>query len=326
MSDKMIIGLVGNQNAGKTTLFNALTGQNATIGNWPGVTIERKEGHIKGEKSLLLVDTPGVYSLSPYTSEEQVTRSFCLDANPDLIVNIVDATAMERSLYLTTQLMELDADVIVAMNMADILEKKGIHIDFKKLEEELGVSIVRISAKTGEGIDDLISLIRERKYRKNPKKKIFAPDIEKELDHLQNDLYNELEDKRELRFSAVKLFENDPFYQALNNGSTKKEVAALEKKYDMDAEQIIADGRYQYVTKIKQECCIQSPMPESLTDKLDKIVLNKFLALPIFLLAIGLMYFLSVGVVGSITSDFIDALFNGSTSISIFFHEVPFEI
>lgn len=326
MSDKMIIGLVGNQNAGKTTLFNALTGQNATIGNWPGVTIERKEGYIKGEKSLLLVDTPGVYSLSPYTSEEQVTRSFCLDANPDLIVNIVDATAMERSLYLTTQLMELDADVIVAMNMADILEKKGIHIDFKKLEEELGVSIVRISAKTGEGIDDLISLIRDRKYRKNPKKKIFAPDVEKELDHLQNDLYNELEDKRELRFSAVKLFENDPFYQALNNGSTKKEVASLEKKYDMDAEQIIADGRYQYVTKIKQECCAQSPMPESLTDKLDKIVLNKFLALPIFLLAIGLMYFLSVGVVGSITSDFIDALFNGSTSISIFFHEVPFEI
>lgn len=142
MSDKTIIGLVGNQNAGKTTLFNALTGQNATIGNWPGVTIERKEGYIKGEKSLLLVDTPGVYSLSPYTSEEQVTRSFCLDANPDLIVNIVDATAMERSLCLTTQLMELDADVIVAMNMADILEKKGIHIDFKKLEEELGVSIV----------------------------------------------------------------------------------------------------------------------------------------------------------------------------------------
>lgn len=322
----MIIGLVGNQNAGKTTLFNALTGQNATIGNWPGVTIERKEGYIKGSEDLLLVDTPGVYSLSPYTSEEKVTRSFCLDSAPNLIINIVDATAMERSLYLTTQLMELDCDVIVAMNMADILEKKGIAIDFKKLEEELGVSVVRISAKTGEGIDNLISLIKERKYKKNPKKQIFAPDVEKELLHLQNDLYNELEDKKELRFSAVKLFENDPYYQALSNESTRKEVSELEKTYDMDREQIIADQRYQYVTKLKQNCCIEKAMPESTTDKLDKIVLNKYLALPIFLLVIGLMYFLSVGVVGSITSDFIDALFNGSTTIDIFFHEVPFEI
>ena len=322
----MIIGLVGNQNAGKTTLFNALTGQNATIGNWPGVTIERKEGYIKGSEDLLLVDTPGVYSLSPYTSEEKVTRSFCLDSAPNLIINIVDATAMERSLYLTTQLMELDCDVIVAMNMADILEKKGITINFKKLEEELGVSVVRISAKTGEGIDNLISLIKERKYKKNPKKQIFAPDVEKELLHLQNDLYNELEDKKELRFSAVKLFENDPYYQALSNESTRKEVSELEKTYDMDREQIIADQRYQYVTKLKQNCCIEKAMPESTTDKLDKIVLNKYLALPIFLLVIGLMYFLSVGVVGSITSDFIDALFNGSTTIDIFFHEVSFEI
>ena len=326
MSENMIIGLVGNQNAGKTTLFNALTGQNATIGNWPGVTIERKEGYIKGSEDLLLVDTPGVYSLSPYTSEEKVTRSFCLDSAPNLIINIVDATAMERSLYLTTQLMELDCDVIVAMNMADILEKKGITIDFKKLEEELGVSVVRISAKTGEGIDNLISLIKERKYKKNPKKQIFAPDVEKELLHLQNDLYNELEDKKELRFSAVKLFENDPYYQALSNESTRKEISELEKTYDMDREQIIADQRYQYVTKLKQNCCIEKAMPESITDKLDKIVLNKYLALPIFLLVIGLMYFLSVGVVGSITSDFIDALFNGSTTIDIFFHEVPFEI
>ena len=273
-----------------------------------------------------MVDTPGVYSLSPYTSEEKVTRSFCLDSAPNLIINIVDATAMERSLYLTTQLMELDCDVIVAMNMADILEKKGIAIDFKKLEEELGVSVVRISAKTGEGIDNLISLIKDRKYKKNPKKQIFAPDVEKELLHLQNDLYNELEDKKELRFSAVKLFENDPYYQALSNESTRKEVSELEKTYDMDREQIIADQRYQYVTKLKQNCCIEKQMPESITDKLDKIVLNKYLALPIFLLVIGLMYFLSVGVVGSITSDFIDALFNGSTTIDIFFHEVPFEI
>lgn len=324
----MTIGLVGNQNAGKTTLFNALTGENATIGNWPGVTIERKEGYIKGnkEKDLLLVDTPGVYSLSPYTSEEKVTRSFCLDAHPELIINIVDATALERSLYLTTQLMELDCDVIVAMNMADILEKNGITIDFAKLQEELGVSVVRISAKTGEGIDALIRMIRERAYLKNPKKKIYAADVQKEIDHLENDLRSELEESHNVRFGAVKLFERDPYYKTLNNSSTSHEVEALEKTYDMDSEQIIADQRYEFVTKIKADCCHQKPMPESFTDRLDKIVLNRWLCLPIFLLVIGFMYFLSVGLVGSLTSDFIDALFNGATEIDIFWHSVPFEI
>lgn len=322
----MTIGLIGNQNAGKTTLFNALTGQNATIGNWPGVTIERKEGLIRGNKELVLVDTPGVYSLSPYTSEEKVTRQFCLDQNPDLIINIVDATSLERSLYLTTQLMELDSDVIVAMNMADILEKKGISIDFEKMQKRLGVSVVRISAKTGEGIDELISLIRDRGYLPNPKRSIYAADIQEEISHLEGDLSAELEDKKEIRFAAVKLFEKDPFYQALDNVSTKKEVAALEEKYDMDAEQIIADQRYQFVTSVTGECLVEKEMPESVTDKIDRIVLNRYLALPVFLLVIGLMYFLSIGVVGSVTSDFIDALFNGSTSIDIFFHEIPFEI
>ena len=326
MKDSMTIGLIGNQNAGKTTLFNALTGQNATIGNWPGVTIERKEGVIRGTKDLILVDTPGVYSLSPYTSEEKVTRQFCIDQNPDLIINIVDATSMERSLYLTTQLLELDADVIVAMNMADILEKKGINIDFKKLEERLGVSVVRISAKTGEGIDRLISLIKTHGYRPNPKRNIYASDVAEELHHLEMDLSQELEDKKELRFAAVKLFEKDPFYQALNNVSTRKEVSALEERYDMDAEQIIADQRYQYVTSVKADCLVEKEMPESITDKIDRIVLNRYLALPIFLLVIGLMYFLSIGVIGSVTSDFIDALFNGSTTIGIFFQEVPFSI
>ena len=328
MSDSMLIGLVGNQNAGKTTLFNALTGQNATIGNWPGVTIERREGFIQAgkDKSRKLVDTPGVYSLSPYTSEEKVTRSFCLEGNPDLIINIVDATSRERSLYLTTQLRELDCDVIIARNRADILEKKGITIDFKKLEEELGVSVVRISAKTGEGIQDLIHIIQEKKYRKNPKKKIYAPDVQKEIDHLEGDLSNELEESKNSRFGAVKLFERDPYYKALDNSSTREEISALEKKYDRDSEQIIADQRYCFVTAVKKDCCIQKKIPESITDKLDKVVLNRFLALPIFLIVIGLRYFISVGFVGSLTSDFIDALFNGSETINVFFHEVPFSI
>lgn len=320
------IGLVGNQNAGKTTLFNALTGMNATVGNWPGVTIERKEGFIKGGQDLLLVDTPGVYSLSPYTDEEKVTRKFCLDTHPDLIINIIDATALERSLYLTTQLAELNTDVIVALNMADILEANGISIDVAKLQEQLGLSVVRISAKTGEGINELIDIIRKGKYLRNSHLKIYAEDVQKEIDHLESDLNTELEESRNPKFAAVKLFERDPYFHALTNSSTEDEVKSIETIYGMDAEQIIADQRYDFVTKIKAECCTEKEMPESLTDKLDKIFLNRWAALPIFILVMGVVYFLSVGIVGSLTSDFIDALFNGADSIEVFYHSVPFQV
>jgi|LAHS01.1.fsa_nt_gb ferrous iron transport protein B len=318
------LGLVGNQNAGKTTLFNALTGMNATVGNWPGVTIERKEGFIKGGQDLILVDTPGVYSLSPYTDEEKVTRKFCLDAHPDLIINIIDATALERSLYLTTQLAELNTDVIVALNMADILEANGITIDTAKLSQELGLTVVRISAKTGEGIDTLISTIRNNKYLRNPHLKIYAEDVQKEIDHLEGDLNHELEEAHNPKFAAVKVFERDPYFHALTNSATEDEVKAIETNYGMDAEQIIADQRYDFVTKVKGDCCTEKEMPESLTDKLDKVFLNKWAAIPLFLLIMAFVYFLSVGVVGSLTSDFIDALFNGSTEISILQWTIPF--
>ncbi|MCH4228156.1 MAG: ferrous iron transport protein B [Bacilli bacterium] len=320
------IGLVGNQNSGKTTLFNALTGMNASVGNWPGVTIERKEGYLKGGKDYMLVDTPGIYSLSPYTDEEKVTRRFCLESKPDLIINIIDATALERSLYLSTQLFELNTDVVIALNMADILEKNGISIDIDKLQEELGVSIVRISAKTGEGVDNLITLIRDGKYRHNPHLKIYASDVQKEIDHIEGDLNTELEESRNPKFAAVKVFERDPFYKALSNSSTENEVKEIESKYQMDAEQIIADQRYDFVTKLKSDCVYEKEMPESITDKLDKVLLNKYLALPIFILVMVLVYFLSVGLVGSLTSDFIDAIFNGADSISILGHEISFSV
>ncbi|MCI1245448.1 MAG: ferrous iron transport protein B [Bacilli bacterium] len=318
--------MVGNQNAGKTTLFNALTGMNATVGNWPGVTIERKEGQIKGAPDCKLVDTPGVYSLSPYTDEEKVTRAFCLNSHPDLIINIIDATSLERSLYLTTQLAELSTDVIVALNMADILESRGITINDDKLSEELGLTVVRISAKTNEGIDNLIKTIAEGTYKKNPHLKIYANDVQKELTHLEGDLNTELEESGNPKFAAVKLFEGDPFFQALNNSSTEKEIQEIESKYDMDAEQIVADQRYDFVTKVKHDCCSEKPMRESVTDRLDRVFLNKWAAIPIFILIMGLVYFLSVGVVGSLTSDFIDALFNGSETIGVFFNEIPFAI
>lgn len=325
---KMTIGLVGNQNAGKTTLFNALTGMNATVGNWPGVTIERKEGYIKGgdDKNFLLVDTPGVYSLSPYTDEEKVTRSFCLESKPDLIINIIDATSLERSLYLTTQLCELSTDVIIALNMADMLEKNGIFIDDTTLENELGITVVRISAKTGEGIDKLISIIREKTYLNNPHKQIYATDVQKEINHIEGDLNTELEESQNPNFAAVKVFEGDPYFAALSNTSTKQEIAEIENKYSMDAEQIVADQRYDFVTNVKRKSSTEQPMPESITDKLDKILLNKYLALPCFIFVMAVVYFLSVGLVGSLTSDFISALFNGSETIEIFFHEVNFSI
>jgi ferrous iron transport protein B len=324
MNNEKILGLVGNQNAGKTTLFNALTGMNATVGNWPGVTIERKEGYIKGGKDLLLVDTPGVYSLSPYTSEEKVTRKFCLESHPDLIINIIDATALERSLYLTTQLAELSCDVIVALNMADILEANGISIDTEKLSEKLGLTVVRISAKTGEGINELISTIRNKTYKSNPHLQIYAEDVEKEIDHLQGDLNSELEESKNPYFASVMLFERDPFYAALSNSSTEEEVQAIERKYGMDAEQIIADQRYDFVTSLKASCCSEKAMPESTTDKLDKVFLNKYAAIPLFILIMGLVYYISISLVGGLTSDFINAIFNGSESIALLYSEVPF--
>ena len=322
--DTRTIGLVGNQNAGKTTLFNALTGMNASVGNWPGVTIERKEGFIKGGSDLLLVDTPGVYSLSPYTDEEKVTRKFCLDSHPELIINIIDATALERSLYLTTQLAELNTDVIVALNMADILEANGISVDVAKLSARLGLTVIRISAKTGEGINELISTIRENKYLRNSHLKIYAEDVQKEIDHIEGDLNHELEEAHNPKFAAVKVFERDPYFHALTNSSTEDEVRAIEANYNMDVEQIIADQRYDFVTAVKSDCCTEKEMPESMTDKLDKVFLNKWAAIPLFILIMAFVYFLSVGVVGSLTSDFIDALFNGSSSISILQWEIPF--
>ena len=172
----MKLALVGNQNAGKTTLFNVLTGTNQKVGNWPGVTIERKEGHIKGTDTVV-VDLPGIYSLSPYTSEEEVSRKFVIEENPDAIINIVDATQIERSLYLTTQILETGRDVVIALNMTDVLEKEGIKIDVNKLEKELGVTIIPISAKKRIGIDELIERIVKKDYLKNNLKKIFDNDI-----------------------------------------------------------------------------------------------------------------------------------------------------
>jgi len=293
----MKIALVGNQNSGKTTLFNLLTGTNQKIGNWPGVTIERKVGKIK-ELGDDLVDLPGIYSLSPYTIEEEVSRKFVLEEKPDLIINIIDATSIERSMYLTTQLMELDTKVIIALNMADRLEKKGIYIDTEKLAKEIGTDVVKISALKAAGIDSLKEVIRRNKSAKVKSKDIFKSDIENEILKIRNEL-------KVNRFIAIKILENDKLYKNYQTATVKNIRNKLEETYKMDIEEIIANLRYDYIVEIKSKSTRIEPVKESISDKLDKIFLNKFIAFPIFIAIMFLVYYLSVGVVGSFTVDWV---------------------
>ena len=296
----MKIALVGNQNSGKTTLFNLLTGTNQKIGNWPGVTIERKVGKIK-DLGDDLVDLPGIYSLSPYTVEEEVSRKFVLEDKPDIIINIVDATSIERSLYLTTQLMELDTKVIIALNMADRLEKKGIHIDKEKLSKEIGADVVIISALKATGIEELKNTIKKYNKQKVRSKEIFKSDIENEIINIENEL-------KVNRFMAIKILENDKLYQSYQKGIVKNSRQKLEETYKMDIEEIIANARYEYIVKIKNKSTTITTIKETMSDKLDKMFLNKFLAFPIFVVIMFLVYYLSVGVVGSFTVDWISDL------------------
>ena len=296
----MKVALVGNQNSGKTTLFNYLTGMNAKIGNWPGVTIEKKSGKIKGTENEI-VDLPGIYSLSPYSTEEEVSRQYIFEENPDVIINIVDSTAIERSLYLTTQLMELDTKVIVALNMTDMLEKKGITIDEKVLEKKLGVKVLKISALKETGINELIKEIEIQEDLK--RSKVF----DKEIEDVLTVVRKELRDTHS-KFVAVKLLENDNRFEYLQTEKIKEVMIKLQEKYDTDLEEIIATERYEFIEKIKKDSVKKADTKESISDKLDKILLNKWIAFPIFTIIMFLVYYLSVGVIGSATVDMIGGL------------------
>lgn len=288
----MKIALVGNQNSGKTTLFNLLTGMNAKIGNWPGVTIEKKVGIIKGTEHEI-VDLPGIYSLSPYSIEEELSRKFIFEEKPDVIVNIIDSTSLERSLYLTTQLLEMDCKVIIALNMVDLLEKKGFYVDENRLEKILGAKVIKISALKGTGVNYLINEINI--YSKNKKQYIFDAKLEQEIQEIENNLRN----STNKRFVAVKMLEND-----------------------MELEELIATERYDFIERTKKSVIL--PGKEfimvdenvSTSDKIDKILLNKWLAIPIFIIIMFLVYYLSVGVVGKLTISLNEKIINllGSTT------------
>ncbi len=311
--------LVGNQNSGKTLLFNVLTGMNQKVGNWPGVTVERKDGIIKGT-NIEITDLPGIYSLSPYTSEEEVSRRYVVDENPDLIINIIDSTSIERALYLTTQLLELNKKVLVVLNMEDILAKKGYKIDSKALSEKLGTTVVSISALKKTGIKELIETIDEsdRLVKTNLEKPIYPNDVE----DLIQDIITKLDDDvNEKRFAAVKIIEKDKrYYSKYYLEEFADKISALENKYDTDTEQLMASLRYDYIEEVRN-VSVEKKQVASVTEKVDKVLLNKWAAIPIFLVVMVLVYLLSVGFVGGATVSLIDTLFNGGSEIEF---AIPF--
>lgn len=306
------IALAGNPNSGKTTLFNVLTGSNQFVGNWPGVTVEKKEGKYKEDKEIKITDLPGIYSLSPYTLEEVVSRKYLLNEKVDVILNIIDGSNLERNLYLTTQLLELGIPVVVAVNMLDVIEKRGDKIDYKRLSKELGCNVIPISALRNQGIDELMKKVKSAANSSYIVKSIYNRQIGDVLNKLEGFLPSNIDSSKKL-FYSVKLFErDDKIIDSLNTKIDDESIIVqLEKELDDDSESIITDARYSYISTIIKDC-YKKANRESLTtsDKIDKIVTNRILALPIFALVMFIVYYVSITTVGTIGTDWTnDVLF-----------------
>ena len=308
------IALAGNPNCGKTTLFNALTGSNQFVGNWPGVTVEKKEGKLKGNKDVTITDLPGIYSLSPYTLEEVVARNYLINEKPDAIINIIDGTNIERNLYLSTQIMELGIPVIMAVNMVDLLERNGITLNASKLSEKLGCEVVEISALKGTGIreaaDKAVKLAKAGKVNQSVHK--FDDGVETVIDAVKAKVGSDVAEEQK-RFFAIKLLERDDKIGQLmkNVPDVSAEIDKLEKDFDDDTESIITNERYVYISSIIDDC-VKKNKKEKLTtsDKIDKIVTNRILALPIFAVVMFLVYYISMVTVGTAATDWAnDGLF-----------------
>lgn len=304
----MRIALVGNQNCGKTSLFNALTGSNQKIGNWPGVTVEKKEGYLLSSKDIV-IDLPGTYSLAPYTSEEEITSRFLLSDSYDVIVNVVDATNLERSLYLTTQLLELEKPIVIALNMIDVLEKKGLKIDEKILSNKLGVSVVKVSVLKKIGVKCLAEKISKKPQKLNLNIKIYDNIIENEIN--------------KLKFSQINKPNKFEIISNICNASNERDVwfktkIIIEKLNKIDAFQVFANERYGFIENLRNKCLMNNKNQISATEKIDKIILNKWLAIPIFVFIISCVYLLSVGVVGEVSSNYIGGLIEELKEILLF--------
>ena len=309
------IALAGNPNCGKTTLFNALTGANQYVGNWPGVTVEKKEGKLKGHKDVVIMDLPGIYSLSPYTLEEVVARNYLIGERPDAIINIIDGTNIERNLYLTTQIIELGIPVIMAVNMMDLVTKNGDQINIKALGDALGCEVVEISALKGTGVTKAAEKAVAAAQQKKAVNRVhaFSADVENCISTVEDKLGSTVAEEQK-RFFAIKLIERDSKIsdQLSVVPDVSAEISALEEKMDDDTESIITNERYTYITSIIGKCVKKATGKEKLTtsDKIDKIVTNRFAALPIFALIMFVVYYVSVTTVGAFLTDWTnDTLF-----------------
>ena len=302
------IALAGNPNCGKTTLFNALTGSNQYVGNWPGVTVEKKEGKLKSNKDVVIMDLPGIYSLSPYTLEEVVARNYLITERPDAILNIIDGTNLERNLYLTTQLTELGIPVVIAINMLDVLEKKGDVINTQELSKKTGCPVYEISALKGKGIQEAADAVV--KFAKENKKfevaHIFAKNVEDILENIAAKLPKDIPEEQK-RFYAIKLFERDSKILETREDFPDIEsiIADAENEFDDDSESIITNERYTYISSIIKGCYKKKSKEKlSTSDKIDRIVTNRWLALPIFAIIMIIVYYVSVTSVGTLVTDF----------------------
>ena len=310
----MKIALAGNPNSGKTTLFNALTGANQFVGNWPGVTVEKKEGKLKGHSDVTIMDLPGIYSLSPYTLEEVVARNYLIADRPDAILNIVDGTNLERNLYLTTQLIELGIPVVIAINMMDIVRKEGDQIYTDKLSKEMGCKVVEISALKGTGVKEASEAAVQAASSNafQPVVHTFDKKVEEALTDIENMLGSEVPEEQK-RFFAIKLFERDDKIgdQLKTAPDVENIIAGLEKEMDDDSESIITNERYNFIASIIGKCYKKARKGEmSISDKIDRVVTNRILALPIFALVMFVVYYVSVTTVGTIVTDWTnDVLF-----------------
>ena len=314
------IALAGNPNCGKTTMFNDLTGSTQYVGNWPGVTVEKKEGKLRGEKDVIIQDLPGIYSLSPYTLEEVIARNYLINDKPDAILNIVDGSNIERNLYLTTQLLEVGVPMVIALNMMDLVRKNGDKIDVKKLSDALSCEIIETSALKGEGSQKAAQ--RAAELAKSGKRanlpSVFGGTVEHAIAHIEESLEGKVE-PAQLRWYAVKLFERDERVKDQLNldaevlAHIETHIAECEQELDDDAESIITNERYAYISRLMTACVHKKPRKENLTvsDKIDRVVTNRFLALPIFALVMTLVYYVSVSTIGSIVTDFTNDVFVG---------------
>ena len=300
------IALAGNPNSGKTTLFNGLTGSNQYVGNWPGVTVEKKEGKLKGHKDVMIMDLPGIYSLSPYTLEEVVARNYLLNERPDAILNIVDGTNLERNLYLTTQLLELGIPVVIAVNMMDVVAKNGEQINLDSLKKDLGCEAIEISALKGTNIKEAAQLaVRQAREGKAASVHRYSQEIENVLSQIEEKLDSQISQEQK-RFYAIKVFERDEKILAdmENVPDVEELIKKTEEAMDDDAESIITNERYEFISSIIHDAYVKRKQQKvSLSDKIDRIVTNRFLALPIFAVVMIIVYYVSVTTVGTIATD-----------------------